>query len=87
MKAGFGSEYCCKNVSMKNKCCVNVKVYVEIICVCVVHVRIRPYLPFPLAPLNPVLKTGIHSLPIPEELFHKLNQGCKFSKIDLADTY
>lgn len=37
--------------------------------------------------LNPVLKTDIHPFPFLEELFHKLNQGCKFSKIDLADAY
>ena len=37
--------------------------------------------------LNPVLKPDIHPFPLPEELFHKLNQGCKFSKIDLADAY
>ena len=30
--------------------------------------------------LNPVLKPDIHPFPLPEELFHKLNQGCKFSK-------
>jgi len=33
------------NVGMKNKCCVNVKVYFEIACV---HVRVQPYPPFPL---------------------------------------
>ena len=35
---------------MKNKCCVNVKVYVEIVFVCghvCIHVRVQPYLPFP----------------------------------------
>ena len=37
--------------------------------------------------LNPVLKTDIYPFPLPVELFHKLNQGCKFSKIDLADAY
>ena len=37
--------------------------------------------------LNPVFKSDIHPFPLPEELFHKLNQGCKFSKIDLADAY
>ena len=37
--------------------------------------------------LNPVLKTDIHPFPLPKELFHKLNQGQKFSKIDLADAY
>ena len=37
--------------------------------------------------INPVLKSDIHPFPLPEELFHKLNQGFKFSKIDLADAY
>ena len=37
--------------------------------------------------LNPVLKSDVHPFPLPEELFYKLNQGYKFSKIDLADTY
>ena len=37
--------------------------------------------------LNPMLKSDVHPFPLPEELFHKLNQGCKFSKIDLADAY
>jgi len=37
--------------------------------------------------LNPVLKTDIDPFLLPEELFHKLNQGCKFSKIDLVDAY
>ena len=37
--------------------------------------------------VNPVLKSDTHPFPLPEELFHKLNQGCKFSKIDLADAY
>ena len=37
--------------------------------------------------LNPVLKSDIHPFPLPEELFHKLNQGYKFSKIDLANAY
>ena len=36
--------------------------------------------------LNPMLKLDVHPFPLPEELFHK-NQGCKFSKIDLADAY
>ena len=34
-----------------------------------------------------MLKSDVHPFPLPEELFHKLNQGCKFSKIDLADAY
>ena len=37
--------------------------------------------------LNPMLKSDVDPFPLPEELFHKLNQGCKFSKIDLADAY
>ena len=37
--------------------------------------------------LNPMLKSDVHPFPLPEELFHKLNQGYKFSKIDLADAY
>ena len=37
--------------------------------------------------LNPMLKSDVHPFPLPEELFHKLNQGCKFSKIDLAEAY
>ena len=35
--------------------------------------------------INPVLKTEIYPLPLPEELFQLLNGGSKFSKIDLAD--
>ena len=34
-----------------------------------------------------MLKSDVHPFPLPEELFHKLNQGCKFSNIDLADAY
>ena len=34
-----------------------------------------------------MLKSDIHPFPLPEEPFHKLNQGFKFSKIDLADAY
>lgn len=37
--------------------------------------------------INPVLKTDIYPLPLPEELFQSLNEGSKFSKIDLADAY
>ena len=37
--------------------------------------------------INPVLKTDIYPLPLPEELFQSLNGGNKFSKIDLADAY
>ena len=37
--------------------------------------------------LNRMLKSDVHPFPLPEELFHKLNQGCKFSKIDQADVY
>ena len=37
--------------------------------------------------INPVLKTDIYPLPLPEELFQSLNGGSKFSKIDLADAY
>ena len=37
--------------------------------------------------INPVLKTDINALPLPEELFQSLNGGCKFSKINLADAY
>ena len=37
--------------------------------------------------LNPMLKSDVHPFPLPEELFHKLNQGYKFSKTDLADAY
>ena len=35
--------------------------------------------------INPVLKSDIHPFPLSEELFHKLNQGCKFSNV--ADAY
>ena len=35
--------------------------------------------------INPVLKTDIYPLPLPEEQFQLLNGGSKFSKIDLAD--
>ena len=37
--------------------------------------------------LKPMLKLDVHPFPLPEELFHKLNQGCKFSKINLPDAY
>ena len=37
--------------------------------------------------VNPVLKTDIYPLPKPEELFHALNGGSKFSKLDLAEAY
>ena len=37
--------------------------------------------------INPVLKTDIYPLPLPEELFQSLNGGSKFPKIDLADVY
>ena len=37
--------------------------------------------------IDPVLKTNIYPLPLPEELFQSLNGGSKFSKIDLADAY
>ena len=37
--------------------------------------------------INPVLKTNIYPLPLPEELFQSLNRGSKFSKINLADAY
>ena len=37
--------------------------------------------------LNPALKTDVYSFPLPEELFHKLNGGHKFSKLDLAEAY
>ena len=37
--------------------------------------------------INPILKNGVYHLPLPEELFHKLNGGTKFTKLDLADTY
>ena len=34
--------------------------------------------------MNPVLKSDTHPFPLPEELFHKLNQGFKFSRIVLC---
>ena len=37
--------------------------------------------------LNPALKTDVYPFPLPEELFHKLNGGHMFSKLDLADAY
>ena len=37
--------------------------------------------------VNPVLKNDVYPLPLPEELFHKLNGGTKFTKLDLADAY
>ena len=37
--------------------------------------------------LNPVLKTDIYPLPKPKELFHALNGGSKFTKLDRADAY
>ena len=37
--------------------------------------------------INPLLKTDIYPLPNPQELFQALNGGCKFTKLDLADTY
>ena len=37
--------------------------------------------------INPLLKTDVYPLPKPEELFHALNGGSKFSKLDLADAY
>ena len=37
--------------------------------------------------LNPALKTDVYPFPLPEELFHKLNGGHMFSKLDLADVY
>jgi len=37
--------------------------------------------------INPVLKTDVYPLPLPDELFQSLNGGSKFSKIDLADAY
>lgn len=37
--------------------------------------------------VNPFLKTDVYPIPLPEELFHKLNGGVLFSKLDLADAY
>ena len=37
--------------------------------------------------VNPLLKNDVYPLPLPEELFHKLNGGTKFTKLDLADAY
>ena len=37
--------------------------------------------------LNPVLRNDVYPLPLPQELFHKLNGGVHFSKLDLADAY
>ena len=37
--------------------------------------------------INPILKNDVYPLPLPEELFHKLNGGTKFTKLDLADAY
>lgn len=37
--------------------------------------------------INPVLKVKEHPLPLPEELFQKLNGGEKFSKLDLSNAY
>ena len=37
--------------------------------------------------INPALKTDVNPFPLPEELFHKLNGGHMFSKLDLADAY
>ena len=37
--------------------------------------------------LNPALKTDVYPFPLPEELFHKLNGGHKFPKLDLAEAY
>ena len=37
--------------------------------------------------VNPVLKTDIYPLPKPEELFHAMNGGSKFSKLDLTEAY
>ena len=37
--------------------------------------------------INPVLKNDVYPLPLPEELFHKLNGGTRFTKLDLADAY
>lgn len=37
--------------------------------------------------INPVLKVDIYPIPKPEELFHQLQGGCSFTKLDLADAY
>jgi len=37
--------------------------------------------------LNPALKTDVYPSPLPEELFHKLSGGHKFSKLNLAEAY
>ena len=37
--------------------------------------------------VNSVLKNDIYPSPLPEELFHKLNGGTKFTKLYLADAY
>ena len=37
--------------------------------------------------VNPVLINDVYSLPLLEELFHKLSGGTKFTKLDLADAY
>ena len=45
---GFGNKNTAVKtmLGMKNKCCVNIKVYFEIVCV-YVRILIRPYPPFP----------------------------------------
>ena len=37
--------------------------------------------------VDPVHKTDIYLLPKPAELFHVLNEGSKFSMLDLAEAY
>ena len=37
--------------------------------------------------INPMLKNDVYPLPLPDELFHKLNGGTKFTKLDLAYAY
>jgi len=37
--------------------------------------------------LNPMLRNDVYPLPVPQELFHRLNGGVQFSKLDLADAY
>ena len=37
--------------------------------------------------INSMLKNDVYPLPLPEELFHKLRGGTKFTKLDLADAY